>query len=111
MTICRATPHLTPDARFVRPTPIIEPAITWVVLTGMPKWAVPRRVMAPLLSAQKPSTGLSFVSLVPDCVKAQENEVLMIENRGITARKVCDDVAWFEFRELCDGPRSQNDYI
>ena len=22
-----------------------------------------------------------------------------------------DDVAWFEFRELCDGPRSQNDYI
>ena len=21
------------------------------------------------------------------------------------------DVAWFEFRELCDGPRSQNDYI
>ncbi|MFP4137817.1 MAG: AFG1/ZapE family ATPase, partial [Halomonas sp.] len=22
-----------------------------------------------------------------------------------------DDVVWFEFRELCDGPRSQNDYI
>ena len=22
-----------------------------------------------------------------------------------------ENVAWFEFRELCDGPRSQNDYI
>ena len=35
----------------------------------------------------------------------------MIETRAIQARKVGDDVAWFEFRELCDGPRSQNDYI
>ncbi len=35
----------------------------------------------------------------------------MIENRIIRARKVANDIAWFEFRELCDGPRSQNDYI
>ena len=24
---------------------------------------------------------------------------------------MADDVAWFDFAELCDGPRSQNDYI
>jgi cell division protein ZapE len=24
---------------------------------------------------------------------------------------VAEDVAWFEFAELCEGPRSQNDYI
>ena len=36
---------------------------------------------------------------------------MLIENREILARKVGDDVAWFDFRELCDGPRSQNDYI
>lgn len=41
----------------------------------------------------------------------QDDEALMIENRAIKARKIGDDVAWFEFRELCDGPRSQNDYI
>ena len=35
----------------------------------------------------------------------------MIENREIRAVKTGNDVAWFEFRELCDGPRSQNDYI
>ena len=32
-------------------------------------------------------------------------------SRAINAVRVCEDVAWFEFRELCDGPRSQNDYI
>ena len=31
--------------------------------------------------------------------------------RNIPAKAVCDDVAWFEFEALCDGPRSQNDYI
>ncbi len=40
-----------------------------------------------------------------------ENDVLIIENRQIRALRTCDDVAWFDFRELCDGPRSQNDYI
>ena len=53
----------------------------------------------------------SFRSLLPEHCEVQENEALMIENRQIVARKVGDDVAWFEFRELCDGPRSQNDYI
>ncbi len=24
---------------------------------------------------------------------------------------MAEDVAWFDFAELCDGPRSQNDYI
>lgn len=36
---------------------------------------------------------------------------LEIEGREIVARRVADDVAWFEFKELCEGPRSQNDYI
>ena len=53
----------------------------------------------------------SFQSLLPDCTHMVENEALMIENRAIKAVRVCEDVAWFEFRELCDGPRSQNDYI
>jgi len=53
----------------------------------------------------------SFQSLLPDCTHMVENEALMIENRAINVVRVCEDVAWFEFRELCDGPRSQNDYI
>ena len=29
----------------------------------------------------------------------------------LRCRFEADDVVWFDFTELCDGPRSQNDYI
>ncbi|SEK60683.1 cell division protein ZapE [Halomonas daqiaonensis] len=34
-----------------------------------------------------------------------------INHRVLHARRLHDDVVWFEFTELCDGPRSQNDHI
>lgn len=36
---------------------------------------------------------------------------LDIEGRSIAALKQADGVVWFDFYALCDGPRSQNDYI
>ena len=36
---------------------------------------------------------------------------LEIESRIVKARRVAGGVAWFEFAELCDGPRGQADYI
>jgi cell division protein ZapE len=36
---------------------------------------------------------------------------LTIEGRPIRAVETGPDIAWFEFAELCEGPRSQNDYI
>ena len=36
---------------------------------------------------------------------------LDINGRPIKAIRHADDVVWFDFKELCDGPRSQNDYI
>ncbi len=53
----------------------------------------------------------SFEQLVPDIDHVHRGEVLQIENRDIYSIQICDDVAWFTFAELCDGPRSQNDYI
>ncbi len=41
----------------------------------------------------------------------REDTSIQIEGRAISVRKASDDVGWFEFRALCDGPRSQNDYI
>ena len=38
-------------------------------------------------------------------------ERLEVNGRYLTCRCLADDVAWFDFAELCDGPRSQNDYI
>ncbi|TNC81718.1 MAG: cell division protein ZapE [Oleiphilus sp.] len=39
------------------------------------------------------------------------NLELEVNGRALTAKRHADDVVWFEFSELCDGPRSQNDYI
>ena len=36
---------------------------------------------------------------------------LVVEGRPIRAIGTGPDIAWFEFGELCEGPRSQNDYI
>jgi len=36
---------------------------------------------------------------------------LDINGRAMKAHRHADDVVWFDFKELCDGPRSQNDYI
>ncbi|MCR9105846.1 MAG: cell division protein ZapE [Gammaproteobacteria bacterium] len=38
-------------------------------------------------------------------------ERIDINHRYITCRKLADDVAWFDFAELCDSPRSASDYI
>ena len=52
-----------------------------------------------------------FATLETEHGDHQEEVGLMVEGRPILARKVSDDVVWFDFRALCDGPRSQNDYI
>src|SRR4030095_1629979 len=36
---------------------------------------------------------------------------LMIEGRTLVARKRVGSVVWFDFGTLCDGPRSQRDYL
>lgn len=42
---------------------------------------------------------------------ADEDPVLHIEAREIRARRKAGGVVWFDFRSLCGGPRSQNDYL
>jgi len=59
------TPQRTADNLFVAPTPIIEPVMVCVVLTGIPRCSVIYKVAAPALSALTPSSGVTFVILVP----------------------------------------------
>lgn len=40
-----------------------------------------------------------------------ESPVLTIESREIRAVRRAGGVVWFDFRTLCGGPRSQNDYL
>ncbi|MDP1648241.1 MAG: cell division protein ZapE [Rubrivivax sp.] len=40
-----------------------------------------------------------------------EEPVLQIERRSVRAVRRAGGVVWFDFRTLCGGPRSQNDYL
>jgi cell division protein ZapE len=40
-----------------------------------------------------------------------ESPVLNIESRQIYARRKAGGLVWFDFKTLCGGPRSQNDYL
>ena len=53
----------------------------------------------------------NFEALAPDMSAVEDDVDLEIEGRMIRCRRFCNDVAWFDFAALCDGPRSQLDYI
>jgi cell division protein ZapE len=63
----------------------------------------------PLDSAADESLRDSFVKLATQ--SGIHWERMEVNGRYITCRCRADDVGWFDFAELCDGPRSQNDYI
>lgn len=65
----------------------------------------------PLGSAADERLMAVFRGLVPSVDEIRKDVKLEVEGREIVARHVAEDVAWFDFSTLCDGPRSQNDYI
>nr|WP_253450785.1 cell division protein ZapE [Natronospira proteinivora] len=64
---------------------------------------------APLDEAADTIMADTFQRLAPDGY--QGNLSITVEGREIPARGEGDGVAWFDFETLCEGPRSQNDYI
>lgn len=65
----------------------------------------------PLGSASERALEECFLRLVPDSRSIQHDLDLAVEGRMIRALREAEDVVWFDFRALCDGPRSQHDYI
>lgn len=53
----------------------------------------------------------AFAALAADLSHATGNQPVKIAGREIPCIHNCEDLAWFSFTALCDGPRSQNDYI
>ena len=59
------TPQRTADRRLVAPTPMMEPVMVCVVLTGIFRDSVTKSVMAPAVSAATPSKGVTLVIRLP----------------------------------------------
>ncbi|MES3007788.1 MAG: cell division protein ZapE [Pseudomonadota bacterium] len=53
----------------------------------------------------------SFRRLVQEHATVHTGEIVEVLGRPISSRMSADDVIWFDFLELCDGPRSAYDYI
>ncbi len=63
----------------------------------------------PLDKGADESLSASFIRLVPD--EIQYDTDIEVEGRRISVLAIGDDVVWFDFDSICDGPRSQHDYI
>ncbi len=62
----------------------------------------------PLGAAAEAAMKLAFDELA----EAQDDDPVMhIEHRSLRALRRAGGVVWFDFRTLCGGPRSQNDYL
>jgi cell division protein ZapE len=67
-----------------------------------------RMVHTPLGPAADAAMTTAFEQLAE---ARDEDPVLRIEHRELRARRRAGGVVWFDFRVLCGGPRSQNDYL
>ena len=63
----------------------------------------------PLDAAAEGALRTAFEQVAPETGSA--GATLDIEGRSIPTVRWADDVVWFDFAALCDGPRSQHDYL
>ena len=63
----------------------------------------------PLDDTAKQGMQHNFAHLAPD--QGVCDASMVVEGRELNFVKRADGVIWFSFAELCEGPRSQNDYI
>ncbi len=67
-----------------------------------------QRYHTPLGAEAEAALGKAFDEIAE---ARDEDPLLHIEQREITARRKAGGVVWFDFKWLCGGPRSQNDYL
>jgi cell division protein ZapE len=66
---------------------------------------------SPLNKAADQAISDTFDRLVPVEGEIKQGVDLEVEGRPIPVIKLAEDIVWFEFTAICEGPRSQNDYI
>ena len=66
--------------------------------------------LTPVNAETQAILGQMFQTLIGNQKEAR-NPVLNIESRELRPLHMADGVVWFDFKTLCCGPRSQNDYL
>ncbi len=65
------------------------------------------------LDSRDPDSAARLERFFAECGQSHptRNQAIDINGRRITAKRLAKSIAWFSFDELCEGPRSQADYI
>jgi cell division protein ZapE len=63
----------------------------------------------PISQAAERELAAYFADITPDLGRSDIH--ISVLGRPIKCRKEADGVVWFDFQQICDGPRSQADYI
>ncbi len=63
----------------------------------------------PLNKEAEKGLAYNFAALAPE--EGKPNHLIEVLGRQLQTKRWADGVVWFEFAELCETPRSQNDYI
>lgn len=66
---------------------------------------------SPLCFSSDHALTILFDNLSNENCQVLETTTVQIAKREIQAYRLCDKQAWFKFSDLCEGPRSQLDYI
>lgn len=53
----------------------------------------------------------AFVDLAPDRDSIKDKLDIEINDRSLSSIKLCEDVVWFSFEQICGGARSAADYV
>ena len=64
---------------------------------------------SPISASACEGLAYNFSQLAPE--EGKPNHVIEVLGRSLQTKRWADGVAWFEFSELCETARSQNDYI
>lgn len=100
--------------RFLPAIELIESRLDVLELDSGIDYRLRRLERAPTyLDSKAPDTSGALARLFASLSGAAATgpATLTIEGRAVAAVAVGPDMVWFEFKELCEGPRSQNDYI
>ncbi|MEM6545068.1 MAG: cell division protein ZapE [Pseudomonadota bacterium] len=66
---------------------------------------------SPLGAEAEASLQASYLGLTGASASGDTVASLEVNGRQLQCRRLSEGVVWFDFKALCDGPRSQNDYI